>query len=999
MFCSGGYGGHKLTGNPKGEGIFISCVSDEFERPGAPFQGLRGQLRGYLARTRSNVRIQEDFPQSPVDTIKKLVDEIRPRAVVIHLVGESAGALADAKAVAEYLKDEPNFLDKHPELRAALGDCSGLSYTQWEAFIALHHGIPLLVYATDNASAQQTHLDRLKSVGRHASVIKSDTDLLGQLIGDLHSVLPAVPRLNRKISGSQLAKHAPKVLFGREKELEALDAAWAKETLNVYTLVAWGGAGKTSVVFHWVQTRFADQKEKWPGVERYFDWSNYSQGTGDSRQTSADLFIAKALEFFGDPDPTQGGPYERGERLAGLIRQHRTLLVLDGIEPLQYPPNDPQAGRLKDPALESLLRELAADNPGLVVITTREHLKDLEAYATTEEQKLDKLSKEAAVALLRHQEIVGTEEELHAAWQDAGGNALTLSLLGRYIADAFEDRDIRHYREIKFEDADQEHQGRSAFKVMTAYERWLQSGGPERQRERAVLRLTGLFDRSISRGCLEALRSEPPIPGLTDTLVKLTTQQWNIALKRLSQVDLLSVAPDAIDAHPLIREYFAAQLKREQPDAFKTAHSRLFDYLCQTTPYRPDGVDGLAPLYQAVSHGCLAGRYWAALNQVYIERILRGTGNDGFYSSKKLGVTAANLSVVAAFFDATWSRVTQKLPADDRAWLMNDCASSLRNLGRLTEALQPMRSALAMAVELKHWVNAAISANSLSELEITLARLSEAVTNAGLSITYAEQSDDGFWQMVSRTVLADALYQSGQHAKAGDLFAEAERMQEEMQPQFNLLFSVQGFQYCDWLLAPAEKAGWQHMLDQPLCNSNHQLADDLTKIERRIRKTKVIAVRNKWLLDIALDDLTLARVELIRAMRETGPTSPQSELNLPHVAAAVNGLRAAGTTHIMPLGLLTAALYHFFRGEPTLTQRHLAEAQQIAERGPMPLYLADIHLTRARLAGIDKEVAASWNVDPKGELAKAAKLIRDLGYGRRYEELADAEAAAKHWTD
>jgi hypothetical protein len=32
-------------------------------------------------------------------------------------------------------------------------------------------------------------------------------------------------------------------------------------------------------------------------------------------------------------------------------------------------------------------------------------------------------------------------------------------------------------------------------------------------------------------------------------------------------------------------------------------------------------------------------------------------------------------------------------------------------------------------------------------------------------------------------------------------------------------------------------------------------------------------------------------------------------------------------------------------------------------------------------------------VDAKAELAHAATLIRTLGYGRRYEELADAEAA------
>ena len=83
----------------------------------------------------------------------------------------------------------------------------------------------------------------------------------------------------------------------------------------------------------------------------------------------------------------------------------------------------------------------------------------------------------------------------------------------------------------------------------------------------------------------------------------------------------------------------------------------------------------------------------------------------------------------------------------------------------------------------------------------------------------------------------------------------------------------------------------------------------------------------------------------------------------------------------LPRTLLTAALYNFVRGEPALAQKHLAEAQQIAERGPMPLFLADVHLHRARM------------FRDKAELAKAATLIRDCGYGRRYGELADAEEA------
>lgn len=847
----------------------------------------------------------------------------------------------------------------------------------------------------DPTILDEDHLSLAKPRKPDDAVCQSVRELLqGALQAEAageNTVVRAPNAPERPYASTQLDDHAPRVLFGREAELAALDEAWEARKLNIYTLVAWGGAGKTSLAFHWVQTRFAAKEPSWPGVERYFDWSFYSQGTGESRQTSADLFIAKALAFFGDPDPTEDGPHERGERLAGLIRQHRTLLILDGIEPLQYPPGDPQAGRLKDSALEALLRELAADNPGLVVITTREHLKNLGKHATIEEQKLDKLPRDAAVALLRHLEIVGTEEELHEAWRDAGGHALTLSLLGRYIADAYEDRDIRHYREVNFEEADRERQGRSAFKVMIAYERWLQSGGPARQRELAVLRLTGLFDRPMAKGCLEALRAEPSIPGLTGALVQLSPQQWNLAVKRLSEVELLSVSPDAIDAHPLIREYFAVQLQQEQPEAFRAAHSRLFDFLSEVTPYRPDSLDGLAPLYEAVTHGCLAGRHQEACYEVYVDRILRGMGSDGNYSTFQLGAIGADLAAVAAFFDRSssgpWSQVSANLSAANQGWLLNEAAFRLRALGRLTEALQPMRVSGEMDAKAVEWKGAAISYSNLSELELTLGLLPESVTDARQSISYADQSGDAFDRMVNRTTAAEALHQCGQRAEAGTLFAEAEGMQQERQPHFNLLYSLRGFQYCDWLLAPAEQAAWQQVLHQPFSNSKSQISEGLAEVERRGNKMFEWRLPGDSLLDIALDHLTLTRVGLVRAILAN--PLPQPTLDLPHIADAVHGLRAAGTTHELPRALLTASLYYFVRGEHDLAEKHLAEAQQIAERGPMPLFLADIHLNRARfgLATSDR-----WGgYDPATELKAARELIEKHGYGRRMEELIDAE--------
>ena len=68
----------------------------------------------------------------------------------------------------------------------------------------------------------------------------------------------------------------------------------------------------------------------------------------------------------------------------------------------------------------------------------------------------------------------------------------------------------------------------------------------------------------------------------------------------------------------------------------------------------------------------------------------------------------------------------------------------------------------------------------------------------------------------------------------------------------------------------------------------------------------------------------------------------------------------------------------------------LAKDIPVAERGPMRLHMADIHLYRARLFFREKEYP--WE-SPEADLAAAEKLINDCGYHRRDEELADAKKA------
>ena len=79
--------------------------------------------------------------------------------------------------------------------------------------------------------------------------------------------------------------------------------------------------------------------------------------------------------------------------------------------------------------------------------------------------------------------------------------------------------------------------------------------------------------------------------------------------------------------------------------------------------------------------------------------------------------------------------------------------------------------------------------------------------------------------------------------------------------------------------------------------------------------------------------------------------------------------------------------------QPYLPWTDLNEAQQIAERGPMRLHLADIHPLRMRNA----ECGMSNPEDSREELQRARTLIEHCGYWRRKQELEDAEEAAKSW--
>ena len=89
----------------------------------------------------------------------------------------------------------------------------------------------------------------------------------------------------------------------------------------------------------------------------------------------------------------------------------------------------------------------------------------------------------------------------------------------------------------------------------------------------------------------------------------------------------------------------------------------------------------------------------------------------------------------------------------------------------------------------------------------------------------------------------------------------------------------------------------------------------------------------------------------------------------------MDGLRRAGDTTGLPLGLLTRAWLRSLEGTrtgPESAQGDLDEAWEIAERGPMKLFMADIHLHRARL--FFREAEYPWHSPPPISPPRASAL-------------------------
>ena len=439
------------------------------------------------------------------------------------------------------------------------------------------------------------------------------------------------------------------------------------------TFVALGGEGKTALVAKWAIGLVGARTGR--RFEAAFAWSFYSQGTREQVGASSDLFLAEALKFF-------GGAAIEGAR-AATTRASGSRRSIGDKRALLDPRRAGAAAISADLAaagpVEGRRPARAAEGPraaqrGPLPRHDALRHREPEGYGATAPQRdLAPLTKDAGARLLEALGVKGTVKEREKLADKVKGHALTLrsdrlAISATPTAATSARRDL-----IKFEKADAEDPERPR----VPRDGRLCRAGSKRAARRARARWRccgslGLFDRPADAGCLSALwrragHRGPDRAARASRETRIATSVAAAARRREAASPsraTRAARSSAIDAHPLLREYFAKQLRETRPESWKAAHRRLYEHLTTTTKDKDaPTLDDLQPLYQAVAHGCWAGLHQEACDKVYIDRINRGTAPADPTASRNSALSARTSAPSLVFSTRRGESVSPNLDA------------------------------------------------------------------------------------------------------------------------------------------------------------------------------------------------------------------------------------------------------------------------------------------------------------------------------------------------
>jgi transcriptional regulator with XRE-family HTH domain/tetratricopeptide (TPR) repeat protein len=607
-----------------------------------------------------------------------------------------------------------------------------------------------------------------------------------------------LPRTPPKVCIADLPTPVPsESFFGREEQLKRLDDAWEAETCGVVTVVGGWGTGKSALINQWLKRM---QKTEYGGAAYVFGWS--FRGQGNRNHGAGDDFFRQALKFFLDPNPDVGHEQEKARRLRERIVNHRVLLLLDGLEPLQRPPTPgATGGKITDAndGLRCLIRYLATNMKGLCVITSRFPVKDLEDLVSEDqagEIGLDGLDPENAVRLLKKRGLKGPEEEFYNAARAYKNHPLTLSVLAAVLERCYEGN-IARWREVPG--------GTDIEETLAPLVASLSSA------EKAVMKIAGLFDGPAASDAVQAMFTGAPIPGLTDELEGPGADGWAAAVNLLRELHLLDTEnkyrPRDLDCHPEVRAYFAKRMQRDEPNAWRQGHLRLYRHFRTEESLQDDNPRSVDNLYLAIHHGCKAGRHAEVFDELVWEKMSAGFA---FRRINGHGASSRDEMILKYFIRAPFNSEPQcnivGIDGVTRARLFLWAAVVSHVLGRVQDAVKLAEHARRLFAQTEDRLGIWFSRGYLSWSLAASGKLDRALD---LSESLVQGADEELqhepllrlWKQIAKGLSACLVAYRGQFDRALELYHQAMAEKCDLATdEFDAILAILRFHYACLLL-------------------------------------------------------------------------------------------------------------------------------------------------------------------------------------------------------
>ncbi|TGX49078.1 glycosyltransferase [Sphingomonas gei] len=470
---------------------------------------------------------------------------------------------------------------------------------------------------------------------------------------------------------------------GRDAELAHLSAVWQPAeagpsqpaTTRIAIVTGAGGLGKSTLVGHWARQLLREDTKP----DYLLAWSFRSQGTSGGTQSMA--LVDWILGSFGMLPNRYASFDERLELAVELLVSARGVLILDGLETVQFGPGEPNAGRISDEGVATLLERLIELSQGGIVVGSRFAPIDLINRPATRID-LQTLSPEAGADLLRERGLAGDRGELLSYAERLRGHPLTLNLFAGFVRERArgELRAIDRFLDAVGDDPD-------VGRVLRAYvEQWFRNDRAPDETAFQILRAVSLFDRPAAPFAIAALR-EANMSGLAGADVSDAEVEAGVGRLRKAGL-LLENDGRALDLHPIVRGWVETNFESEDLEAYRQAHEVLYRALREAGIAQRDVDGSLDLLYQCLRHGVRAGLPKLVADKTLGPEIRRHNENR---SVALLGLVSEELDAFGHFFRRRYhelglGRPGYELEPFDEAWVLNSTSTLLFGLGRVAEA-------------------------------------------------------------------------------------------------------------------------------------------------------------------------------------------------------------------------------------------------------------------------------------------------------------------------